>query len=616
MKLISLKKVTDNTILAKDICSYRGSILLPKGALLKHNYAILLEEWGVHSVYIQDDYMDRIEIDEELLQQTQEEIRQIMTGFLEKMADGQLPESVSQMLEATIERLLADQNILPYLVEIKELSAPIFKHSIDVCTLAVSMGALSGYDSKQLQELATGAILIDLGKMVSPKHLVGNIGELPAPESIEIQKHPEIGYDMLQKLGDEYENSASVILQHHERYDGTGFPNGLKGDQIHQYAKITTIVDSYLSCRTAGNECQKISPSEMLKYIEAHAGILFDPDFTRLFSQKIAPLIINKPDGSEGGGEYPQISSINPNPQNENQEPLQRMKDELFRLQESFLSKMDTQPIPELVIQVIRSVMDELVSGNEVMNDIMACNPVNEINDKHIFQCMSVGLLSVLTGVSLGYTVEQLKELGTGSIALELEKEKFFPMPTAEPISPEYFSSVLEYARSGFERLEQRKNNFKSTGNSDSHPGAPLQPLKSGGTNYREENNSQLISNFAEITGLAEIYHTIIERGIGGKALMPHEVIEYVRDHGGVYFDPQLTRLFLQSVTPFLIGSYVLLNTGEKAKVLKIHKDLTARPVIRVITDRVGNQLADPVEKDLEKDLTLFIVRALKDDEI
>jgi hypothetical protein len=82
-----------------------------------------------------------------------------------------------------------------------------------------------------------------------------------------------------------------------------------------------------------------------------------------------------------------------------------------------------------------------------------------------------------------------------------------------------------------------------------------------------------------------------------------------------LHFDPEISRLFLQNTIPFLIGSNVLLNTGENAIVIKINKDLLARPVIRVVLDKDGNKLPSPFAKDLATDLTLFIVGALKDDE-
>lgn len=676
MKLISLKKITDNMILAKDIGSDMGNILLPKGAQLKHNYAKRLQDWGIHSVYIEDNHMDQVEIDEELSEQTRDVVRRIVADFLDNTV-GQLPKPVIEKIQEIMGRLLTDPNILPFLVEIKEFNENIFRHCVDGCILAVSFGTISGYDSKQLQELAMGAILSDLGKTGLSTHMSGDSGSLTVKERLEFQKHPELGSDMLRKLGNEYENSALAILQHHEQYDGTGFPKGLKGGQIHEYAKIIAIADSYLSSQAPGTEGQRMQPPQALQYIEEHSGTRFDPDFTLIFSQKIVPLIINRHEDPGNKGHNSSIDSVNtkkqdypadskrykpdnqsyfsdsgherPNnhrisgsdarhPSSKHQttddakdpeishERRQRMKDELFRIHESFLSKINTEPVPEQVLQVIRSIIDELVSSGGILDDFMTTNavdapgggnapdvgkapstvnpsnPLNSLNEsnssnarnalpafneKQLFQCMSVGVLAVMTGVSLGYTVEQLKELGTGTITLELEKTKLSKagpgvLPTPDP------GSVIEYTRIVFERLEQQKNNP----------------------------NRQSISDFAKIAGLADIYSTITTQGIEGQSLMPHEVIEYIRDHGGGYFDPQLTRLFLQSIAPFLIGSFCLLNTGEKAKILKIHKDLLARPVIRVLVDSIGNKLAKPVEKDLEKDLTLFIVKTIQEDEL
>jgi hypothetical protein len=99
------------------------------------------------------------------------------------------------------------------------------------------------------------------------------------------------------------------------------------------------------------------------------------------------------------------------------------------------------------------------------------------------------------------------------------------------------------------------------------------------------------------------------------KRFLPHETIEYIRDKGRVFFDTELAKVFLQNIAPFPIGSMVLLNTGEKAVVIKIPKDFPARPVVKAIFNPDGEVITTPPEKDLKQDLTLFIVKAFKDEE-
>ena len=97
------------------------------------------------------------------------------------------------------------------------------------------------------------------------------------------------------------------------------------------------------------------------------------------------------------------------------------------------------------------------------------------------------------------------------------------------------------------------------------------------------------------------------------KRLMPHEVIEYIRDTGRNLFDPEFTEVFLKHIAPFPIGCEVLLNNGERGVVVKTFKDLPARPLVKVIFDPLNNLLSEPFDIDLKQDLTVFIVKALRD---
>jgi hypothetical protein len=94
---------------------------------------------------------------------------------------------------------------------------------------------------------------------------------------------------------------------------------------------------------------------------------------------------------------------------------------------------------------------------------------------------------------------------------------------------------------------------------------------------------------------------------------MPHEAIEYLRDSEGNAFDPEIAEVFLEKIAPFPVGSIVQLNNGEKAVVTKISKEFPGRPVVASIIDASGSKIEQPVERDLRKDLTVFIVKVINE---
>lgn len=118
-------------------------------------------------------------------------------------------------------------------------------HSIDVTIFSLKIGIGMGYDNERLLALAMIAFLHDVGMYKIPQDILNKKERLSEQEFKEIQKHPEISADILSQLGDKYKWLADVSLQIHERADGSGYPRGLKEEEINDYAYIIGLIDIY-----------------------------------------------------------------------------------------------------------------------------------------------------------------------------------------------------------------------------------------------------------------------------------------------------------------------------------------------------------------------------------
>jgi HD-GYP domain-containing protein (c-di-GMP phosphodiesterase class II) len=116
---------------------------------------------------------------------------------------------------------------------------------VNVAILAVKIGQGVGYEQEDLRRLALAASVHDVGMVIVPRTILEKPGPLAADEVALIRQHPETGFRMLKTLGPAYEWLATVALHEHEREDGSGYPQGLQGDQIHEYAKIIGLADLY-----------------------------------------------------------------------------------------------------------------------------------------------------------------------------------------------------------------------------------------------------------------------------------------------------------------------------------------------------------------------------------
>ncbi|MFA7084099.1 MAG: HD domain-containing phosphohydrolase [Arcobacteraceae bacterium] len=118
-------------------------------------------------------------------------------------------------------------------------------HSLNVCVYAISLGKNLGLGKDALDELGTAAMLHDIGKSKIDKNILDRNGKLSEDEFKEIQKHPVHSWNILKQLGIKNKNILAGVRSHHEKLDGTGYPDNLMGKDIHIYAKIIGICDVF-----------------------------------------------------------------------------------------------------------------------------------------------------------------------------------------------------------------------------------------------------------------------------------------------------------------------------------------------------------------------------------
>jgi putative nucleotidyltransferase with HDIG domain len=159
-------------------------------------------------------------------------------------------------------------------------------HTQRVTSLTLELARAMGMEEAQLIHIRRGALLHDIGKLGIPDHILFKPDPL-TPEDVEIlQKHPEFAYEMLAPIA--YLKPALAIPYcHHEKWDGTGYPLGLKGEQIPLEARIFAVVDVWDALRSDRPYRKAWSKEEALDHIEEQAGIHFDPQVVELFFKVI-----------------------------------------------------------------------------------------------------------------------------------------------------------------------------------------------------------------------------------------------------------------------------------------------------------------------------------------
>jgi diguanylate cyclase (GGDEF)-like protein/PAS domain S-box-containing protein len=163
-------------------------------------------------------------------------------------------------------------------------------HSNRVSIICQEIGKKLHMNSDELNLLKTISHLHDIGKIAIDESILNKPGKLNAREWEEIKKHPEIGFRIL-STSHEYSEIALDILSHHERYDGTGYPRGMKGEDIPLRARIISVADSYDAMVSFRTYKDPLSPEQAIEELKRCSGTQFDPTIVETF-MKIHPLIM------------------------------------------------------------------------------------------------------------------------------------------------------------------------------------------------------------------------------------------------------------------------------------------------------------------------------------
>jgi len=155
-------------------------------------------------------------------------------------------------------------------------------HSDRVMRMAMGLARLTGMQGEPLLALKFGALLHDIGKLAIPDAILIKPGKLSEAEMAQMRKHPEIGRELMDKV-DFLRQATDIPYAHHERWDGTGYPRGLRGEEIPFAARIFSIVDVWDALSFPRVYKPAWPEDEVLAYLRGAAGSQLDPHLVKLF---------------------------------------------------------------------------------------------------------------------------------------------------------------------------------------------------------------------------------------------------------------------------------------------------------------------------------------------
>jgi PAS domain S-box/diguanylate cyclase (GGDEF) domain/uncharacterized domain HDIG len=160
------------------------------------------------------------------------------------------------------------------------------QHSKRVSELCKSMAEALGLHEVEIEELKTAGLLHDIGKIAIDENILNKPGKLTNDEWEEIMRHPEIGYRILNTV-QHMSEIANYVLAHHERWDGTGYPKSLKGEEIPLQSRIIAVADAFDAMTSERSYRNALSEENAILELEKNARAQFDPQLVRIFIEKV-----------------------------------------------------------------------------------------------------------------------------------------------------------------------------------------------------------------------------------------------------------------------------------------------------------------------------------------
>ena len=285
--------------------------LLRRGAEMTECFRQSLVRAGISSVWIEDDLSEGIDPLEALSEETRTEaigaIRKLFGEVAGSEGSGTLSVSSVEQMEDVARRVVADimanADCALALNDLANADGYTMRHSLAVTVMGLALGLRLmqkygwvdyrgqrqyGDIEERLTMLGMGLLLHDIGKLTVPPEVLHKRGRLTADEIALVRAHPETGYEMLKNSGVS-PVSRAVVRSHHEKWDGTGYPDGKAGTQIHQFARIATVSDVF-DALTSDRPYRKADPPHTgYEYILARVGRDFDPEVVEIFRTSVAP---------------------------------------------------------------------------------------------------------------------------------------------------------------------------------------------------------------------------------------------------------------------------------------------------------------------------------------
>lgn len=299
MRLVSTKDCKPGMRLGSPVYTPSGQILVNEKMALTASMLERLNKMGYEYLYIDDPRTDDIFIEDTISMETRMALRLTLETVIDRVlrhADGEGPLNISRACWNSVKMLIRDlKNRDDTIITVNAMQPGkerprdhFIQNAINVCVYATKIGISQGWPEKDLMAFGLGGLLHDIGKLLLSRDILLKPAALTKEEFEHVKTHVVIGYELLRDEPGIPPAAAFCALMHHERIDGSGYPNGFRGGDIHPFARWIGLIDAYDAMTNPRPYRKAILPHEAMEILYTQAGSLYDLDKVEWLRKKLA----------------------------------------------------------------------------------------------------------------------------------------------------------------------------------------------------------------------------------------------------------------------------------------------------------------------------------------
>ncbi|UPM53903.1 HD-GYP domain-containing protein [Gottfriedia acidiceleris] len=314
MRVVEASTLVPGTILRKPLYNEHGKMIVSANIPLTEEMINRIHKLAIHFVLV------HVQSSEQLMEKTiiSNELRTEITKTIEDAFVKLISEDVylrglsleknssrlKEIIKSLQKELWQQKDVLSLLIDVLQYDEDLFTHSLHVAMYSLGIGTALDLSKNQLNLLGLGALLHDVGKMFIPKKILNKRDRLTEDEYEFMKQHTIAGYEIIRQVPSIHPIVADCALQHHEKINGSGYPKGLFGEEMHLFSKIIGIADFFDAVTSNRVYRQAMLPNEGLTLLMNGIDKLYDAKLISIFSDLLTVyptgLHVKLSDGRQG----------------------------------------------------------------------------------------------------------------------------------------------------------------------------------------------------------------------------------------------------------------------------------------------------------------------------